>query len=343
MLALAFFATAAMVVDAGGIYIDGADYELNDDAGTAKIVGWYKKYPPTDVGAAEIEHAGKKYTVTSVANLAFYECHSLTSISLPNVTEVGEEAFEGCSNLTVVSLPNVTKIGQKAFEVSYDLDLLVVNEDMKATIEKDGRYYFGIHNYVNIVSGFLSEEVVTNAVYVVQEAVVETNVQVKVSSDVKVQPSVTLKNGDTVLSEAYYELSCAHHGVVPQTKPATPKIPDDPTASDYKVVSKDAQVVQEGEIAVKKTELQAAKAEAISVSNGVVTLGVNVCSNANFTAETKTWAPVELKSENVEVKDGKIVISIPVGDKSGFMILQSGDANVPAERLDSMWGVLVVD
>ena len=110
-----------------------------------------------------------------------------------------------------------------------------------------------------------------------------------------------------------------------------------------KVVPADAQVVQEGEIAVKKTELQAAKAEAISVSNGVVTLGVNVCSNANFTAETKTWAPVELKSENVEVKDGKIVISIPVGDKSGFMILQSGDANVPAERLDSMWGVLVVD
>ena len=79
---------------------------------------------------------------------------------------------------------------------------------------------------------------------------------------------------------------------------------------------------------VSQTEIQAAKAEAVTVADGVVSLGVTVNTNGNFTAETKGWAPVELTSDNVEVKDGKIVISIPVSDKSGFMILQSGDAKV---------------
>ena len=50
-----------------------------------------------------------------------------------------------------------------------------------------------------------------------------------------------------------------------------------------------------------------------------------------FTAETKSWQPVELKDENVKVENGKIVITIPVDSQSGFMILQSGDASVPTE------------
>ena len=94
------------------------------------------------------------------------------------------------------------------------------------------------------------------------------------------------------------------------------------------------QVVKEGEVAVKQTELQAAKAEAVSIADGVVSLAVGVCTNGNFTAETKSWAPVELKPENVKVENGKIVISIPVDSQSGFMILQSGDAKVGAGKAD---------
>ena len=87
-------------------------------------------------------------------------------------------------------------------------------------------------------------------------------------------------------------------------------------------------VIPDDKVLVAKEELQAAKAEAVTVADGVVSLGVTVNTNGNFTAETKSWQPVELKSENVKVENGKIVISIPVGDKSGFMILQSGDAKV---------------
>ena len=87
-------------------------------------------------------------------------------------------------------------------------------------------------------------------------------------------------------------------------------------------------VIPDDMVLVSKEELQAAKAEAISIADGKVSLGVTVNTNGNFTAETKDWKPVELKSENVEVKGGKVVISIPVSGNSGFMILQSGDATI---------------
>ena len=87
-------------------------------------------------------------------------------------------------------------------------------------------------------------------------------------------------------------------------------------------------VIPDDKVLVAKTELQAAKAEAVSIADGVVSLDVTVNTNGNFTAETKDWQPVELKGENVKVENGKIVITIPVDSQSGFMILQSGDAKI---------------
>ena len=58
--------------------------------------------------------------VTSLGDYAFWNCTSLTGVTLPNgITNVGEEAFEGCTGLTSVTIPNsVTKIGDSAFESS---------------------------------------------------------------------------------------------------------------------------------------------------------------------------------------------------------------------------------
>ena len=56
-------------------------------------------------------------SVTSIGYRAFHECSSLTSVTIPNsVTSIGEDAFHGCSSLTSVSIPNsVTSIGNSAF------------------------------------------------------------------------------------------------------------------------------------------------------------------------------------------------------------------------------------
>ena len=57
--------------------------------------------------------------LTSIGDKAFYECVSLTSITLPNsVTSIGDSAFHACSWLTSIMIPNgVTSIGEGAFSV----------------------------------------------------------------------------------------------------------------------------------------------------------------------------------------------------------------------------------
>ena len=56
-------------------------------------------------------------TITSISQSAFYNCSSLTSVTIGNsVTSIGSSAFENCSNLTSITIPNSVKsIGDRAF------------------------------------------------------------------------------------------------------------------------------------------------------------------------------------------------------------------------------------
>ena len=61
--------------------------------------------------------------LTSIGNGAFYNCTSLTSITLPEgVTSIEKYAFYNCTSLTSITLPEgVTSIGESAFEKNYSL------------------------------------------------------------------------------------------------------------------------------------------------------------------------------------------------------------------------------
>ena len=87
-----------------------------------------------------------------------------------------------------------------------------------------------------------------------------------------------------------------------------------------------APVIADDADLISKESIGEAKAETATVEDGVASLGVTIKINADITAETKDWRSDELRQENVKVEIGRIAITIPAELKSGFMILQSGDA-----------------
>ena len=85
-------------------------------------------------------------TVTSIGDLAFSDCSSLSSVTIPDsVTSIGSSAFYGCTSLTSVTIPDsVTSIGYEAFWsctslkafygkfASSDNRCLIVNGELKS-------------------------------------------------------------------------------------------------------------------------------------------------------------------------------------------------------------------
>ncbi|MDE7345864.1 MAG: leucine-rich repeat domain-containing protein, partial [Muribaculaceae bacterium] len=66
---------------------------------------------------ASVTYGGTTYSVTEICSYAFYDCSSLTSISIPNsVNRIGQYAFGHCKGLTSVTIPNsVTRITDYTF------------------------------------------------------------------------------------------------------------------------------------------------------------------------------------------------------------------------------------
>ena len=74
-------------------------------------------YPKTAVGVVLIPSAIDGKTVIGIGSLAFSQCLSITSVTIPQgVTSIGGSVFSGCVALTSVTLPQgATSIGGSAF------------------------------------------------------------------------------------------------------------------------------------------------------------------------------------------------------------------------------------
>lgn len=96
------------------VTVDGVKYGIQ---GSTASVESYQDVSGSVEIRSSITYNGKSYSVTSIADHAFYNCTGMTSITIPNtIKRILDHAFFHCTGLTSVSIPNsVTTIGYQAF------------------------------------------------------------------------------------------------------------------------------------------------------------------------------------------------------------------------------------
>jgi len=107
---------ASIVVEQGNIVYHSAGNCLIETASKTLLVGCKNSVIPADG------------SVTSIGNHAFYNCTSLTSITIPaSVTSIGSDAFSYCSSLTAITIPaSVKSIGEGAFSHCSSLTAITI-------------------------------------------------------------------------------------------------------------------------------------------------------------------------------------------------------------------------
>lgn len=107
---------------------------------TQVVVTYGASYSNSYSGVIEVPatitdyYSGNSYNVVAVGDSAFYDCTSLTSITLPSsISSIGSYAFYQCNGLDSISIPaDVTSIGKKAFAYSYNLRSISIPEGVTA-------------------------------------------------------------------------------------------------------------------------------------------------------------------------------------------------------------------
>lgn len=118
----------------------GATKDENSETYLGHIFGaigytFNSSYVPTSLKTVTITGG------TSIGMGAFYNCRSLTNITLSDsVTSIGEESFKGCSSLTSITMPDsVTSIGSSAFYNCNSLTSMTMPDNV--TIIEDFAFY----------------------------------------------------------------------------------------------------------------------------------------------------------------------------------------------------------
>ena len=222
-----------------------------------------------------------------------------------HITSIIEPGLQHCTSLTTVSLPQVVSVEKQAF--AWCSSLTSVSLPRVETIGQNAFIECSSLSMVYVNETMKGELEADRSYYGIRS---EARIISDVSKEAVEQAEFLVKVGDEYWTEADYALFCKIAEVTPK---------------------RDSQLFSSNTVAVSKEAIQAAKAETISIADGAVQLGVSVLSNANFTAETESWGKVKF-DENTKVSTSEdktqLIISIPVADKQGFMILQSGEGKI---------------
>ena len=154
-LLLLFTALLPLVASAEKVEIDGIWYNLVSKVKQAEVTkSGGTEYSGSITIPATVTYDGVAYSVTSIGDEAFYNCRSLTTITIPEsvtsigskafyycrsltainipensqLTSIGDYAFGYCSSLTAINIPSVTSIGERAFDDCSSLTAITIPE-----------------------------------------------------------------------------------------------------------------------------------------------------------------------------------------------------------------------
>ena len=110
--------------------INGIKYLLDDKAQNAEVIA--NNYNGNISILPTVVDNNIQYNVTSIGDGAFFDCSSLTSVTIPDrVKSIGSSAFSGCSSLSSINIPNsVTSIGQSAFRGCTSLQSITIPDSV---------------------------------------------------------------------------------------------------------------------------------------------------------------------------------------------------------------------
>ena len=115
LLTLVLVCIFVMPANAEAASVADLTFELNSDGNSYSVTGCKSSAS----GAMEIPATYKGKPVTEIGYEAFYDCDSLTSVTVPDsVTTIGGQAFWHCSNLKTITISaSVTSIGLNVFRM----------------------------------------------------------------------------------------------------------------------------------------------------------------------------------------------------------------------------------
>ena len=146
-LLLALVATTALWAE--DFEVDGIYYKiLTDKTNEVEVTyrgadedSYSNEYSGSVTIPQTVTYNGTTYSVTSIGSWAFYDCTSLTSITIPQITSIGDYAFYYCRSLTSITIPNsVTSIGSSAF--TYCSGLTSITIPNSVTTIGDRAFYY---------------------------------------------------------------------------------------------------------------------------------------------------------------------------------------------------------
>lgn len=112
--------------------VDGIYYTIENGKATVINNGSTGCYSGNIVIPDEVTYQGVTFPVTAIGKSAFWKCHGLTRVTLPNtIRSIGDYAFVECYGLHEIDLPSsLTEIGAYAFYLCFNISSVTIPDSV---------------------------------------------------------------------------------------------------------------------------------------------------------------------------------------------------------------------